>query len=81
MSKSSSLNFCGCVVLFATSLPTVTKDSAKILGLGLSMALLGLGTGGIKATVSPFIGGPSLDRTLLLCIDTNYPSGKVINIL
>ncbi|KAK2879510.1 hypothetical protein FQN49_000812 [Arthroderma sp. PD_2] len=50
------LNFCGCLVLFITSLPSVTRDTVKIAGLVVSMVLLGLGTGGVKATVSPFIG-------------------------
>ncbi|KMP09483.1 peptide transporter PTR2-A [Coccidioides immitis RMSCC 2394] len=53
---SFSLNVCGCLVLFVTSLPYVTKDSIKIAGLALSMVFLGLGTGGVRATVSPFIG-------------------------
>ncbi|KMU78476.1 peptide transport protein PTR2 [Coccidioides immitis RMSCC 3703] len=43
-------------LLFVTSLPYVTKDSIKIAGLALSMVFLGLGTGGVRATVSPFIG-------------------------
>ncbi|KAK4866681.1 hypothetical protein LT330_008234 [Penicillium expansum] len=34
----------------------VTQVSIKTFGLALAMVLLGLGTGGIKATVSPFIG-------------------------
>ncbi|KAJ5519177.1 oligopeptide transporter, partial [Penicillium expansum] len=50
------LNTCGCIVLFVTSLPAVTQVSIKTFGLALAMVLLGLGTGGIKATVSPFIG-------------------------
>ncbi|KAF3407214.1 Peptide transporter PTR2 [Talaromyces pinophilus] len=50
------LNFCGCLVLFVTSLPAVEEHSVKVAGLAISMVLLGLGTGGIKATISPFIG-------------------------
>ncbi|DAA72886.1 TPA_exp: hypothetical protein A8136_5330 [Trichophyton benhamiae CBS 112371] len=42
--------------LFVTSLPYVTNDSIKIAGLVISMVFLGLGTGGVRATVSPFIG-------------------------
>lgn len=34
----------------------VTQVSIKTFGLAFAMVLLGLGTGGIKATVSPFIG-------------------------
>lgn len=44
------------IVLFVTSLPVLTQGSIKILGLALDMILLGLGTGGIKATVYSFIG-------------------------
>ncbi|KAJ5437342.1 oligopeptide transporter [Penicillium cf. griseofulvum] len=51
-----TLNTCGCIVLFVTSLPVVTQNSIKVFGLALAMVLLGLGTGGIKATISPFIG-------------------------
>ncbi|EED18671.1 oligopeptide transporter, putative [Talaromyces stipitatus ATCC 10500] len=50
------LNFCGCLVVFVTSLPAVEEHSVKVVGLALSMFLLGFGTGGVKATISPFIG-------------------------
>lgn len=43
-------------MLFVTLLPVVTQVSIKTFGLAFAMVLLGLGTGGIKATVSPFIG-------------------------
>lgn len=52
------LNFCGCLVLFVVSLPAVEDHSVKLAGLAVSMVLLGLGTGGIKTTISPFIGLP-----------------------
>ncbi|KAF3056204.1 Peptide transporter [Trichoderma lentiforme] len=50
------LNFCGCLVLFITSLPVVKSQSTKVVGLGFAMILLALSTGGVKATASPFIG-------------------------
>lgn len=50
-----SLNICGCALLFGTSFPKM-DDSIKIAGLALGMIFLGLGTGGIRATMTPFIG-------------------------
>lgn len=47
-------------MLFVTSLPAVEDHSVKLAGLAISMVLLGLGTGGIKATISPFIGSSYL---------------------
>jgi POT family proton-dependent oligopeptide transporter len=44
------------MILFVSSLPFVEAKSVNIIGLALSMILLGLGTGGVKARVSPFIG-------------------------
>lgn len=47
------------------------QDSAKIAGLALSMVLLGLGTGGVKATVSPFIGDQYTTMTPQLVVRKN----------
>jgi hypothetical protein len=54
--QEDRLNFVGCLVLFVTSLPSVTTETAKVAGLAISLFLLGLGNGGVKAVVSPFIG-------------------------
>ena len=62
--QEDSLNFVGCLVLFVTSLPSVTNDTAKITGLALSLFLLGMGNGGVKAVVSPFIGDQRYCLTL-----------------
>ena len=55
----NSLNLCGCVALFVSSLPAVNNASAKVAGLVIAMFFLGLGTGGVRTTVSPFIGTSS----------------------
>lgn len=61
VAKEPSLNLCGCLALFITSLPQVTQDQAvQIAGLALAMVLLGLGTGGARASVLPFIGVSNL---------------------
>ncbi|KAJ5292132.1 hypothetical protein N7478_001383 [Penicillium angulare] len=54
--KTLSFDFVGCLVLFVTSLPSITAYSAKLAGFILAIFLIGLGTGGIKATITPFIG-------------------------
>ncbi len=46
----------GCVILFATSLPSSLQHGAGVGGLAVAMVLIGLGLGGVKATISPFIG-------------------------
>lgn len=42
--------------MFATSLPVALDSGAGVPGLALTMVLIGLGVGGVKATISPFIG-------------------------
>ncbi|KAF5585432.1 proton-dependent oligopeptide transporter POT family [Fusarium subglutinans] len=51
------LNFCGCLIIFVTSLPAFSHSQiTKVVGLGFAMIVLGIGTAGVKATASPFIG-------------------------
>ncbi|KAI0417869.1 POT family-domain-containing protein [Xylaria grammica] len=68
---SFSLGSIGCLVIFVTSFPFVMKESVKIFGLALGMIFLGLGTGGVKATVSPFIGDQYIDTPPQLVIRRN----------
>jgi len=49
--------------MFATSLPIALDNGAGIPGLAVAMIFIGLGTGGVKSTISPFIGD-------------QYPQGK-----
>ncbi|KAH8588490.1 POT family-domain-containing protein [Bisporella sp. PMI_857] len=53
---SLMLYLCGCLVMFTTSLPTALDNGAGVPGLAVSMVLIGLGVGGVKATFSPFLG-------------------------
>jgi POT family proton-dependent oligopeptide transporter len=52
-----SLGFyiCGAAVLFATSLPMSLRHHAGIPGFVTAMLLIGLGVGGVKAIISPFL--------------------------
>lgn len=42
--------------MFATSLPVALDNGAGVPGLAVAMFLIGLGVGGVKSTISPFIG-------------------------
>ncbi|KAE8416520.1 POT family-domain-containing protein [Aspergillus pseudocaelatus] len=53
---SLSLYFCGTLVQFITSLPSLFHYESGLAGLILSMILIGLGVGGTKAAITPFIG-------------------------
>ncbi|MCJ1250448.1 hypothetical protein MMC30_007676 [Trapelia coarctata] len=46
----------GCVVMVATSVPNSLQHGAGVGGLATAMVLIGLGSGGVKAVISPFIG-------------------------
>ncbi|KAB8223433.1 POT family-domain-containing protein [Aspergillus novoparasiticus] len=53
---SLSLYFCGTLVQFITSLPSLFHYESGLAGLVLSMILIGIGVGGTKAAITPFIG-------------------------
>ena len=42
--------------MFATSLPASLHHGGGVPGLAIAMVLIGLGVGGVKATISPFLG-------------------------
>lgn len=52
----SSLYFCGTLVQFITSLPSLLDYESGVAGLVITMVLIGLGVGGTKAAITPFIG-------------------------
>ncbi|KAL1953755.1 hypothetical protein VTO42DRAFT_2286 [Malbranchea cinnamomea] len=45
----------GVIILFVTSLPVAIEHGASLGGLITAMIIIGLGTGGIKANISPLI--------------------------
>ncbi|KAK8028993.1 POT family proton-dependent oligopeptide transporter [Apiospora marii] len=53
---SYSVYVCGCVILFVTSLPSIFNSGAGGPGLAVSIVLIGIAVGGVRATVTPFIG-------------------------
>jgi len=48
--------------MFATSLPASLDHGGGVPGLAIAMVLIGLGVGGVKATISPFLGESFLTR-------------------
>ncbi|WEW57882.1 peptide transporter ptr2 [Emydomyces testavorans] len=52
---SAVIYFFGLVILVCTSLPVAIKHNAALGGLVAAMIVIGLGTGGIKANISPLI--------------------------
>jgi proton-dependent oligopeptide transporter, POT family len=43
-------------VQFITSLPSIFNYESGVAGLAVTMVLIGLGAGGTKAAITPFIG-------------------------
>ncbi|PQE29717.1 oligopeptide transporter protein [Rutstroemia sp. NJR-2017a WRK4] len=68
---SSFVYVCGCIILFVTSFSDLTTRETKIGGLACALLLIGFGTGGVKATISPFIGRRELDSWIMRPIGTS----------
>lgn len=50
----------GTLILFLTALPAaIQHDGTAVAGIVMSMVLLALGSGGVRAAVTPFIGSQS----------------------
>lgn len=52
---SGIIYIAGSLILFLTSLPAAIEHGASLPGLVVAMVILGIGTGGIKSNISPFI--------------------------
>ncbi|EAW14928.1 oligopeptide transporter [Aspergillus clavatus NRRL 1] len=52
---STMIYLVGSCILFATSLPAAIQAGASAAGLGVSLVLIALGIGGVKASIYPFI--------------------------
>ncbi len=51
-----SIYIIGLIILVTTSLPVSLSHGAGLPGLIVAMFIVGLGVGGVKATIGPFIG-------------------------
>jgi POT family proton-dependent oligopeptide transporter len=49
------LELLGMLVLFLTALPPALRGGAAGGGLAVAMVLMGIGAGGVKTTLSPFV--------------------------
>ena len=52
---STAIYLAGCMILVITSVPSALRSHAGLPGLIVSMVIIGIGLGGIKACVSPFM--------------------------
>ena len=50
------LYMCGCLILTLSSLPVALETGAATPGFAVAATIIALGVGGVKSTVSPFIG-------------------------
>lgn len=66
----------GLVILICTSIPTAILHNAALGGLIAAMVVIGLGTGGIKANISPLIAEQV--RIKKLCVKTLKSGERVI---
>ena len=52
---STTIYLSGCIILVATSIPSALRAHAGLPGLIFSMVIIGIGLGGVKACISPFM--------------------------
>ncbi|KAG5437022.1 hypothetical protein PCANB_001298 [Pneumocystis canis] len=68
----SCIYFVGQLILIFTSLPFAIERNLSLGGMIVSMIIIGLGAGGIKANVSPFVADQyHLDRRIVKTLPTN----------
>jgi len=62
---SDSIYVVGLIILTTTSIPAALENGAGLPGLIITMVIMGMGVGGVKATIGPFIGRArdSMNRT------------------
>ncbi|KAF2819833.1 oligopeptide transporter [Ophiobolus disseminans] len=61
---SFALELLGMLVLFLTALPPALRGGAGGGGLAVAMVLIGIGAGGVKTTVSPFVADQYVETEL-----------------
>lgn len=58
---TSMIYFCGLITLFLSSLAFARESRISLVGLFLSLFLIGIGSGGIKSNVGPLIAEQYVD--------------------
>ena len=62
---ASSVYIVGLIILVTTSIPAALDRGAGLPGLIITMLIMGLGVGGVKATIGPFMGAKSSTKTIV----------------